>query len=70
MIGLRYALSKQHCASRAFLLTFSLLIQNRNQHYVTQLEISLHRALINTPNKGTTNPFEERIHSEHNHETK
>ncbi|CAO3672310.1 unnamed protein product [Umbelopsis ramanniana] len=44
--------------------------ENRNQHYVTQLEISLHRALINTPNKGTTNPFEERIHSEHNHEAK
>jgi rapamycin-insensitive companion of mTOR len=50
-------------------LTFPWL-QNRNLHYVTQLEVSLHRAMINTPNKGASNPFEERVHSEHDHETR
>ncbi|KAJ2956653.1 hypothetical protein NQZ79_g7530 [Umbelopsis isabellina] len=45
-------------------------LQNRNLHYVTQLEVSLHRAMINTANKGAVNPFEERVHSEHDHETK
>ncbi|KAM3580575.1 hypothetical protein VKS41_007236 [Umbelopsis sp. WA50703] len=44
--------------------------ENRNLHYVTQLEVSLHRAMINTPNKGASNPFEERVHSEHDHETR
>ncbi|SAL99279.1 hypothetical protein [Absidia glauca] len=35
----------------------------RNQHYVMQLELSLARALVNTPKK-KINPFEERLDSE------
>ncbi|KAF7728197.1 hypothetical protein EC973_006591 [Apophysomyces ossiformis] len=35
----------------------------RNQQYVTQLELSLARALVNTPDKKAFNPFEERIDS-------
>ncbi|KAI9321769.1 Rapamycin-insensitive companion of mTOR, middle domain-containing protein [Dichotomocladium elegans] len=40
----------------------------RNQQYVTQLELSLARALVNTPDKKTRNPFEERVDSERNYE--
>lgn len=40
----------------------------RNQQYVTQLELSLARALVNTPGKKQRNPFEERIDSENNYE--
>lgn len=40
-----------------------------NQNYVTQLELSLARALINTPEKKAYNPFEERVDSENDFET-
>ncbi|RCI05307.1 hypothetical protein CU098_010819 [Rhizopus stolonifer] len=40
-----------------------------NQQYVTQLELSLARALLNTPEKKTFNPFEERVDSENDFET-
>ncbi|RCH97274.1 hypothetical protein CU098_004610, partial [Rhizopus stolonifer] len=40
-----------------------------NQNYVTQLELSLARALINSPDKKILNPFEERIDSENDFET-
>ncbi|KAG0742053.1 hypothetical protein G6F57_008738 [Rhizopus arrhizus] len=39
-----------------------------NQNYVTQLELSLARALINSPDKKTINPFEERTDSENDFE--
>ncbi|GAN00739.1 cytosolic regulator pianissimo [Mucor ambiguus] len=39
-----------------------------NQNYVIQLELSLARALINTPEKKTINPFEERVDSENDFE--
>ncbi|KAI8987675.1 Rapamycin-insensitive companion of mTOR, N-term-domain-containing protein [Mycotypha africana] len=39
-----------------------------NQNYVTQLEISLARALANTPEKKAFNPFEERVDSENDFE--
>ncbi|OAD74296.1 hypothetical protein PHYBLDRAFT_111901, partial [Phycomyces blakesleeanus NRRL 1555(-)] len=35
--------------------------EHRNKHYVAQLELSLARALINTPDKKSLNPFEERV---------
>ncbi|KAI7866417.1 Rapamycin-insensitive companion of mTOR, N-term-domain-containing protein [Spinellus fusiger] len=40
----------------------------RNRHYVTQLELSLARALVNTPDKKSLSPFEERIDSENDFE--
>ncbi|CAO3591777.1 unnamed protein product [Absidia cylindrospora] len=40
----------------------------RNQQYVMQLELSLARALVNTPRK-KSNPFEERVDSEFDFET-
>lgn len=39
-----------------------------NQNYVTQLELSLARALIHTPEKKSLNPFEERVDSENDFE--
>lgn len=42
--------------------------QSRNQHYVTQLEVSLARAMINTPEKVPTSAFDERIDSENDFE--
>ncbi|GAA5806120.1 hypothetical protein HPULCUR_011649 [Helicostylum pulchrum] len=39
-----------------------------NQNYVTQLELSLARALVNTPEKKTVNPFEERVDGENDFE--
>lgn len=44
------------------------LYQYRNQQYVTQLELSLARALVNTPDKKEVNPFEEKVDSENNFE--
>lgn len=44
-------------------------MQRGNQNYVTQLELSLARALINSPDKKILNPFEERIDSENDFET-
>ncbi|RUS19260.1 hypothetical protein BC937DRAFT_87759 [Endogone sp. FLAS-F59071] len=41
---------------------------SRNQHYVTQLEVSLARAMINTPEKVPTSAFDERIDSENDFE--
>ncbi|KAI8394190.1 Rapamycin-insensitive companion of mTOR, N-term-domain-containing protein [Radiomyces spectabilis] len=40
----------------------------RNQQYVTQLELSLARALVNTPHKKSVKPFEERVDSENDFE--
>ncbi|PHZ16464.1 uncharacterized protein RHIMIDRAFT_62286 [Rhizopus microsporus ATCC 52813] len=40
-----------------------------NQNYVTQLELSLARALINSPDKKAVNPFEERVDTENDFET-
>ncbi|KAI9257881.1 Rapamycin-insensitive companion of mTOR, middle domain-containing protein [Sporodiniella umbellata] len=39
-----------------------------NQNYVTQLELSLARALINCPDKKLLNPFEEKVDSENDFE--